>query len=149
MICLELQKLAAAFHVGCKAKKYSCSHKLRSFTMKKSITYFSTENRKNIFKRFWKDLMGNSICGRAMANERSRIVKRLMNNSKDCSKLVTKLNSKIKEVLSLNKPAYFRMCILDLSKTLVYDFHSCYIRNKYVDKPKLWLTDTDSWAYEF
>lgn len=51
--------------------------------------------------------MGNSICGRAMENVRNRTVKRLMNNSKDCSKLVTKLNSKIKEVLSLNKPAYF------------------------------------------
>ena len=48
-----------------------------------------------------------------------------------------------KVTLALNKPAYIGMCILELSKVLMYQFHYDYIKNKYDNKSKLLFTDTD------
>ena len=53
-----------------------------------------------------------------------------------------------KTQLYFNKPVYLGMSILDLSKSLMYDFPYNYIKTKNGDNAKLRFTDTDSLAYE-
>ena len=56
---------------------------------------------------------------------------------------------KIKEVLTLNRPAYVGMCMLELSKNLIDDFHYNTIMKMYgYENAKLLFTDTDSLMYE-
>ena len=51
---------------------------------------------------------------------------------------------KNKLTLSFNKPAYIGMCILELTKELMYEFHYEYIKNKYDNNSRLLFTDTNS-----
>ena len=46
----------------------------------------------------------------------------------------------------MNKPIYFGMSILDISKTLMYEFWYDYIKPKYQDRAKLCYMDTDSFV---
>ena len=53
-----------------------------------------------------------------------------------------------KITLTLNKPAYTGMCILELTKVLMYEFHYYYIKNMHGSNSRLLFTDTDSLTHE-
>ena len=55
---------------------------------------------------------------------------------------------KKKVTLTLNKPAYTAMSILELSKILMYEFHYDYIKNKYSNNSRLLFTDANSFMYD-
>ena len=51
-----------------------------------------------------------------------------------------------KTKVKMNKPVYLGMSILDISKTLMYEFWYDYIKLKYGDRAKLCYMDTDSFV---
>ena len=124
-------------------------------------TDLSTKAKNDFEKDFFK-LMNNSVFGRTMENIRNRVDIKLVTDKKKARQLAAKPNfnhcnifSKDlvaihmkKTELTFNKPVHLGMSILDLSKTLMYDFHYNYIKQKYEDKAKLLFTDTDSLMYE-
>ena len=55
---------------------------------------------------------------------------------------------KSKVTLTLNKPTYIGMCILKLTKVLMYESHCDYIKNKYGNNSRVMFTDTGNLLYE-
>ena len=55
---------------------------------------------------------------------------------------------KSKVTLTLNKPTYIGMCILKLTKVLMYESHYDYIKNKYGNNSRVMFTDTGNLLYE-
>ena len=51
-----------------------------------------------------------------------------------------------KTFVKMIKPLYLGMSILDISKTVMYEFWYDYIRPRYGDKTKLCYTDADSFV---
>ena len=124
-------------------------------------TKLRTKANNNFEKDFFK-LMNNSVFGKTMENIGNRVNIKLVNDREKAKKLTAKPNFKHlnifceeliavhmkKTELNFDKPVYLGMCILDLSKTIMYEFHYKYIKPKYGDKAKLLFTDTDSLMYE-
>ena len=151
--------------MGLKIKKIHRGIKFREEPWMKSYIEKNTKLRmsgKNAFEKDFFKLMNNSVFGKTMENIRNRVDVRLVNERKKAEKLVAKPSLKhwtifdenliavhLKRTkLKFNKPVYCGMAILDLSKTLMYEFHYKYILPKYGEKVKVIFTDTDSLCYE-
>ena len=102
--------------------------------------------------------MNNSVFGKTMENIRKHRDIKLVITDKKRSKLVSEPNyhtiNLISEDLSIidikktkvkmNKPIYLGLSILEISKTLMYEFWYGFMKPKYNDKVKLCYMDTDS-----
>ena len=162
---LHYRNLQLYIDLGLKIKKI---HRVLEFNQSpwlEQYISFNTNKRtvaKNDFEKDFFKLMNNSVFGKTMENLRKRVNVKLITDEKKLIKYSSKptfISSKIfneklvaihniKPSLLLNRPAFVGMCILDLSKTLMYDFHYNYIVEKYKSKAKLLFTDTDSLMYE-
>ena len=125
----------------------------------------SRKAAKNEFEKEFYMLMNNSVFGKTMENVRERSKIKIVNGreTEKLEKLIAKHNYKGAFVFDnsnlvsvnmgestvvLNKPIYLGQAILDISKTLMYDFHYDYIKPKYRELARILFTDTDSLCYE-
>ena len=106
--------------------------------------------------------MNNSVFGKTMENVDNRVDIKLVCNEEKAIELIAEPNYDCVTIFDenliavhmkrtkviYNKPIYLGMSILDLSKTLMHNFHYNYIKKKYGDKANLLYTDTDSLMYE-
>ena len=121
----------------------------------------NTELRKEAKNDFEKDffkLMNNSVFGKAMENVRNHRDYKIVTTNKQRNKFASEPNyhstkciskylliMEMKKVeVKMNKLVYLRQAILDISKTLMYEFWCDYIKPKYGDNARLCYMDTES-----
>ena len=113
---------------------------------------------KNEFEKDFFKLMNNAVFGKTMENVRKHRDIKLVTTDEKRNKLVSEPNYQTikqfsenllaiemkKTKVKMNKPVYLGMSILDISKTLMYEFWYDYIKPKYQEKAKLCYMDTGS-----
>ncbi|KAE9521340.1 hypothetical protein AGLY_018262 [Aphis glycines] len=113
----------------------------------------NTEMRKKALNDFEK--------GKTMEQVRRRIKMKLVSSENRIQKLInlttfkyaTAYNETLSavslenKVITFDKPIYIGLAVLDISKTLMYDYHYNVIRKQYGNKANLMYTDTDSLVY--
>jgi len=109
--------------------------------------------------------MNNAVFGKTMENVRNHVNVRLVTQWEGrrdgAEALIAKSNFHSRSIFSenliaiemrklevkFNKSIYVDMCILDISKTCLYEFHHDYMSSMYRKKCKIMYTDTDSLIY--
>lgn len=129
-------------------------------------TKFRAQANNDFEKNFYK-LLNNAVYGKTMENLRLRSDIRLVNkwygSGKNCGRnLIAQPNFKKctifdedlaaielhKTYILMNKPIIVGMCVLELSKVLMYKFLYNYLKPKYGQNIQLVYTDTDSFILE-
>ncbi len=161
---LHIRTLKQYLEMGLILKKVHRTIRFKQSKWLKPYIDFNTEKRKqsksDFEKDFWK-LMNNAVFGKFMENVRNHVDIQLVTTEENAQKLINKPTYKRKKEFSkdligiemmkketkLNKPIPIGLSILDISKTLMYDFHYKHIKKEYGEKAKLCYTDTDSLIY--
>ena len=113
---------------------------------------------KNDFEKDFIKLMNNSVFGKTMENVRNHRDIKIVTTNKQRNKYASEPNYYTTKRISrnllimelkkaevkMNKPVYLGHPILDISKTLMYEFWYDCIKSKYQEKAKLCYMDTDS-----
>ena len=161
---LHYRNLQLYLSLGLKLKKINRALEFSQSNWLEKYISFNTKMRSQAKNSFEKDFfkpMNNSVFGKTMENLRKRSNIKLVPDPQEMVKLASRpsyISHKIfhENLVAVNikpvkirliKPSYVGMCILDLSKTLMYDFHYNYIKKKYSDGAQLLFTDTDSLTY--
>ena len=104
--------------------------------------------------------MNNAVFGKTMENVRNHRNIKLVTSDKRRSILVSEPNYHASKCISkdlmiiemrkvevkMNKPIYLGQALLDISKTLMYEYWCDYIKPKYGDKTRLCYMDTESFV---
>ena len=172
LVCTMLNKVNYVVHI--RALKQALNHGLKLIKVHRIIQFdqeawlkpyvdMNTELRKEAKNDFEKDffkVMNNAVFGKTMGNVRNHRDIKLVTSDKPrnihasepnyhSSKCISK-NLMIIEMrkveVKMNKPIYLGQAILDISKTLMYEFWYDYIEPKYKEKARLCYMDTDSFV---
>jgi len=154
-----------AIKMGLKITKIHRVLKFKQSYWLKSYIDYNTTKRAAAASSFEKDfykLMNNAIFGKTLQNQRKHKNIMLVSSHEKLEKLVAKphfkttviinenlvLVSMNKISITMNRPLYIGMSILDLSKTLMYDFHYNKMVNYYGrENIGIAYTDTDALLY--
>lgn len=119
----------------------------------------------NEFEKFFYKLLSNAVYGKTMENLRSRVDVKLTTywaGRYGAAKIIAKPSfkrrvifdenlvaiEKKKTSIVMDKPISIGMAILDISKSVMYDFQYDFIKPKYGENVEIIYTDTDSFIYE-
>ena len=162
---IHIKTLNQTLKHGLKLKKV---HRVIEFQRSNLMKPYITLNTRvrtaaiNLFEEDFFKLMNNSIFRKTMENIRNHNDMKLVTSKQKYEKYAIKPNFKNgypfpkhlftvemgKTEIKMNKSVYLQKAILDLSKTLMYEFHYDYMRPKYGSKVKLCYMDTGSFVYE-
>ena len=160
---IHILTLKKALNHGLKLTRVHSVISFRQELWLKSYIGLNTDLRKDADNDFEKDfykLMNNSVFGKTMENVRNHRDIKLVTTDDRRNKLASEPNCQSTKYISkdllvmemrktevrMNKPIYLGQAILDLSKTLMYEFWYDYIKPKFGDKARLCYMDTDSFV---
>lgn len=161
---LHYRNLQLYVQLGMKVTKI---HRVLSFTQSQWLGVFidfNTSRRTEATTQFGKDffkLMNNAVYGKSLENKRGRVDFKLIMSEQQLVKWTAspRLKSVIiynkdlvglslkQQKIVLDKPIYVGFSILEISKTIMYNFHYNWAKAKYGHNIQLCMTDTDSLLY--